>query len=330
LLPNTAYAKLNSGIPKAEYIWRGIEYAFANLSYDVVGVTAIALALIVGFRPRLEKHGRTTSLAIFLRRSPKAGRCVCVCICVGATLYLLYVTYVGGDFMAGRLYTPVIFVAAILLGRFDLPQVKLIKVIALLVCVAGVTQYASYFYTALISDDKYNAFLTDHIADEMRFYASSTNLWLGMGKTWYKNHGFYKNALMYKYDNVATGDTVGMTKLGAKDDVHIIDRLALTDPLLARIPTVIDLNWRIGHLPRQIPKGYAETLATGVNVIEDPKLREYYDKLRLITSGPIFSKKRFETILKMNLGEYDDLIDKEKYRYGFPGETLRDHLGETG
>jgi hypothetical protein len=35
----------------------------------------------------------------------------------------------------------------------------------------------------------------------------------------------------------------------------------------------------------------------------------YYDKIRLITRGPLFDVSRLAAIVKMNLGLYDDLRD---------------------
>ena len=52
-------------------------------------------------------------------------------------------------------------------------------------------------------------------------------------------------------------------------------------------------------------------------MIADPELAEYYNHLTLITRGKLWDLDRFRTILKMNLGQYDDLIDT--FRYRFPG-----------
>jgi arabinofuranosyltransferase len=75
---------------------------------------------------------------------------------------------------------------------------------------------------------------------------------------------------------------------------------------------------RIGHLERPIPDGYLETLMTGENQLQDRNLAAYYDKLRLVTRGPLFSWERLKTIVEMNLGKYDHLIDKDFYRSRLP------------
>jgi arabinofuranosyltransferase len=88
----------------------------------------------------------------------------------------------------------------------------------------------------------------------------------------------------------------------------ILDELALCDPLLARLPAI--KPWRIGHFKREIPKGYEETLQSGINKIEDTNLAKYYDKILLITRGDLFSSERLKAIWKINTGQYGYLIDK--------------------
>ena len=49
-----------------------------------------------------------------------------------------------------------------------------------------------------------------------------------------------------------------------------------------------------------------ETYRTTGSLSEmDPDLRQYYEPLRLISSGPLFNWKRIEAIWRFNLGEYD-------------------------
>ena len=65
-------------------------------------------------------------------------------------------------------------------------------------------------------------------------------------------------------------------------------------------------------MKRDIPAGYAETLSSGVNKIENPSLYEYYEKLSVIIKGMgrnLLDVDRLYTILEMNLGKYDHLLD---------------------
>ena len=60
-------------------------------------------------------------------------------------------------------------------------------------------------------------------------------------------------------------------------------------------------GWRIGHFTRPIPAGYPETLRDGKNRIENRNLAAYYSSIALITRGPLFSARRWQEILSLNL-----------------------------
>ena len=101
---------------------------------------------------------------------------------------------------------------------------------------------------------------------------------------------------------------IGFYGYYAGHQCYILDELALCDPLLSKLPAI--KPWRIGHFKREIPKGYEETLESGINKIEDPNLAEYYDKILLITRGDQFSPERLKAIWKINTGQYDYLIQR--------------------
>ena len=44
--------------------------------------------------------------------------------------------------------------------------------------------------------------------------------------------------------------------------IYMVDKYALGDPLLSKLPVVYVDNWRVGHTYRMIPEGYRESLAT--------------------------------------------------------------------
>ena len=79
-------------------------------------------------------------------------------------------------------------------------------------------------------------------------------------------------------------------------------------------------DWRIGHFIREVPEGYVESLETGSNQLADPDLAEYYAKLKLITTGKILDPERLKTILEMNLGKYDRLVEIYFARQSQPAE----------
>jgi arabinofuranosyltransferase len=47
----------------------------------------------------------------------------------------------------------------------------------------------------------------------------------------------------------------------------------------------------------------------GENRIVDPALHEYYDRLRLVTTGPIWRWERFRAIWAINTGDSRELLD---------------------
>ncbi|MDX1390446.1 MAG: hypothetical protein R3344_14750, partial [Acidobacteriota bacterium] len=110
---------------------------------------------------------------------------------------------------------------------------------------------------------------------------------------------------------VVVENAIGYAGFYAGPHVHILNPLALPDPLLARLP-VAETPWRIGHFVREIPEGYVETLQQQRNLIADDRLAAYYDKLALVTRGPLFDRRRLVEIWKLNTGKYDDLVDFDR------------------
>jgi len=48
----------------------------------------------------------------------------------------------------------------------------------------------------------------------------------------------------------------------------------------------------------------------------DPSLREYYRHVRLVVSGPIFDWKRLRTMVNLELGRYDHLLEQWRISRG--------------
>jgi arabinofuranosyltransferase len=91
----------------------------------------------------------------------------------------------------------------------------------------------------------------------------------------------------------------------------IIDPVGLSDPLLARLPAIRPERyeaWVSGHTKRKIPVGYPRSAAFNDNLIEDPAIHMFYEKIRIITRGPVFASGRFVDIWRMNTGAFDYLI----------------------
>jgi arabinofuranosyltransferase len=109
--------------------------------------------------------------------------------------------------------------------------------------------------------------------------------------------------------HVVVRDGIGFTGYFAGPDVHIVDMFALAEPLLARLPA--HPASRSGHLLRDIPAGYVETLETGTNRIKDPNIAAFYDRLSLVISGQLWDRNRVVAGINLLLGRYDHLLAAE-------------------
>jgi arabinofuranosyltransferase len=293
LVPNTAYAKLNTGLPRNELLRQGATYLINGLSWDPHAMIATAVGVAVAF---MQARKREVFLAI------------------GVIFYLAYVVWIGGDFMLGRFLTLPFFMAVCLLAIAPLPleDPGRAMVVVLPFFILYWHHNATERYAA--GDMGYNG-----IADERSFYRDTAGLmmfsrtrnlpahqWVAVGR-----EAKAKNEQGRVFDNV------GFFGFYAGPTLHIIDQLALTEPLLARLPATFSASWRVGHYSRTLPVGFVDTTKslTGECLMEDKNLCAYYQKLRLVIAGPLWSWERFKTIAGFQLGSYQYLIDRQRYRY---------------
>lgn len=68
-----------------------------------------------------------------------------------------------------------------------------------------------------------------------------------------------------KPTRVQVVENVGTNGYLAGIRMHLIDRNALSDPLLARIPSTFNPDLRVGHYLREVLAGYYESLVEGHN-----------------------------------------------------------------
>lgn len=284
--PNTAYAKLNTTIPKLNLMGQGAWYLVDALKRDPLTSLVIALAFFTALRGSARER---------------------VGIAGGIGLYVLYILRVGGDFMAGRFHTAPFAVAVVWLAVRFLPRCKVPDLVA----VWGVTAVVGLlFSTTFQTQEKPECFIVPSgVVNERRCYVEFTGLAENVRILKYKKHGGF----VVGQDAKNAGKKViealpGLPGVGAGPDVHIVDPFALTDPLLARIPYVAGVDFRTGHFPRAIPAGYLQTIETGKNVIVDPCIATYYDALSKVIRGPLFSAERFRAMAQLNSGKLDYLL----------------------
>lgn len=283
--PNTYYAKLNAGIPERILVEQGSLYFMSSLILD-------PLTLI-------------TTLSSFLA-SFFIGDIKQKLSAAGIALYLVYVVYIGGDFMSGRFFSTALLLSVFLLLQYlqNAPaQVKL-TLLAAAVAVVFLLPAPNIFN---YNDEYYE---TTGIVDERAWWYPATGL-----TRWGRQNGLPNHQLVNKGLEIRTSaekvyieKSIGFIGYYAGPDAYIVDFFALSDPLLSRLPVQLIESKRIGHFRRPIPNGYRRTLDTGEIHLQDKNLALYCEKLWLIVRSPIWSAERWEAVWKMNTGKYNYLL----------------------
>ena len=290
-LPNTAYAKLGTGLTPADLAPQGLLYV-RNL---VTRSPVTALVILAGLVEALRRPRATGALGL------------------GVLLYLAYTVRVGGDFMSGRFFTVPFVCSLALLARGPLarPAWKGGAVgAAFLLAALAWPRCPVWSGRGYGSGGAADWDLESGITDERAVYYPSTGLLNVRWDARLPDHHWVEegNAARLSGQTVVYQKGIGLFALAAGPTVHVVDAHALADPLLARLPLSSE-RWRIGHFVRNAPRGYLETLATGRNEIHDPDLAQFYGRLSLLVRGRIWSRERFRTIMDFQLGRYDHYVE---------------------
>lgn len=306
-VPNTAFAKLNVTMDLPETLQRGWWYMLRTAGADPVTLPAVLAAAVV------------TLLADWRRDWP---------LVAGLAASVAYVCWIGGDFMMGRFFSvPLVWSAALLAHSRWIAAPRPAMVAASVVVLVGLLApwepalLSGYGYTRLDNwlhgsadrGPRDNGLLITkwEITDTRRYYFEGNGLLKGrLGDRRPDNPGVDDGVeLRAGGPQVVTRYAIGFSGYFAGPDVHIVDVLALTDPLLARLPALP--HQRVGHYQRDIPAGYLESLRAHQNLIVDPDLAEYYDRLHYAVSGPLFDWQRCVAAIAFALG----LDERPRKRY---------------
>lgn len=308
-IPNTALAKLNVGLPKADLIEQGLVYYRSSFARDYVSLSVIGAGL----------------LSLFALRVRLAAA-------VGVSAYLLYIVWIGGDFMSGRFFSAPLVVVLVACAqaararRCPLPVpiglAVAVFVLGLVPAQSPIRSGADYGSDKALRDDWRGK--GGGVADERAVYfrqAGLLNAW-NSDDPW-PAHNWANQGREIRAEHAAKGTEyaliarrpVGYYGYFAGPTVHIVDPLALTDPLLARLPTDPFLRWRIGHFTRRFPAGYTHSLRTGENKIRDKELRLLWDDLVLAINAPVFAEGRFAAIWRLNSGHHAPHVAGYMTRY---------------
>lgn len=303
-IPNTALAKLSAAVPRGVYLTKGVDYFADLVANDPVSGLMLVLGII-------------TAAGMLIRlpsRRSDAGFVRLAALGCGILLYSGYVVWIGGDFLTGRFWTAPIF-GSIVLCAAQLDRARAREWFR-------DWRLAALAVVALASFAATGSLLAARVAQRIPGHPiplSLAHLSLTRNLTWERSReatlftmvGWQMRKLGESDPGVVVErDVIGIAGMAAGRNVTIVDTNALADPLLARLPPMSSTQFKIGHLERAVPDGYKEARRTGSVEGMHPALGEYYSKLRLIVSGPLFDRERVDTIVRFNLGMYDALRDR--------------------
>lgn len=285
-LPNTYYAKVANGIPGWLERQQGLAYFFNSISHDPITLGTIALALL------------------FAWRSPGPGKRATV----SALLYVLYTINVGGDFMSGRFFAMPFLIAVIAM----VPDLELslvpwaggaLVLYNLVVPIVPIKTTATY-------DGAWPWRTQNGIKDERGFTHKESNVLMYAPFRSLPDTPFSREGISFGGSDrhASVYCCIGLYGLNAGPTKHVIDDNALSDPLLARLPVSprVFFDFWASHYFRDLPEGYVESNEQNQNLLTDPLLRPYYDKLRHVTRGRLTDWSRLRDIWALNV-EYRHL-----------------------
>ena len=278
LLPNSYFAKVGIDAPAAVLWAMGRQYLGANLRHDPV--TLVVCAAAVG-------------LCWTRWRTSLAG--------VGIVLHLGYVVSIGGDFLGYRFFAPPFLVAAmVLVVRLEdwserVPRWALGGVVA-----------AAVVYSVLLPASPLRAMWHGPAEADVKYYYRASGL-----ARWRPGVRFPFARFLWVPDaaecqrlravaaRVAVwGD--GLNAFCRGPGAYLIDPHGVTDALMARVSPQVSAPFKPGHMAKALPVGYVESVRDGANRIADPELAPFYDDLRQVIAGPLWTRARWRAIWHLN------------------------------
>jgi arabinofuranosyltransferase len=283
LFPNSAYAKLTVDLPLRALVAQGGCYLLNSLAWDPLTLFAMGALVFVGL-------GRWRS------DRPRAM------LALGVLLHIAYVVRVGGDYMSGRFLAAPFLVSLLILSGVEfetLPEFCTALGVGLALGVAGPRP------PILMRDEYVGLGSSLQSVDDERGFRHETALLRQNRYSQIANFGgWVADGLQAKreHQRIVVYRNIGFFGFFAGPDVHVVDPYGIGDPLIARIPFDSTMGrWAAGHFMRTVPEGYLNA-AIGEGSLKDAALDRYWNKLRLVTRGPIFAPARLAMVARFNLG----------------------------
>jgi len=287
-VPNTAFAKMKTGVARFDLVKQGATYVLDSAARDPL---TLLVACSVAVWAVIDNPRRTRPIGIAI------------------LLHVAIVTCVGGDFMSGRMFAAPLVAAVVILVRADVAALFTYAWMpAALAAAIGTSAVHAIAIGQAIAEAN-DVVAASGVSDERASYFRSNGLLAySRDAPYWPRSKWIENGIQTRREGhrVIVYCCNGMLGFAAGPTIHIVDTMGLGDPLMARLPARSD--WRVGHFGRDVPRGYTETLETGDNHITAPHIATYYNRLALITRGALWDRRRWQAIARMNLGGYDSLL----------------------
>ena len=287
LVPNTAIAKLGTQLPRATLLEHGLAYLLQPTWNDPISLVLLLLGLPLGLA---------------------RGNHLVRAFCAGAGLYIGYVVWIGGDFMAGRfLSTPVLVAVLALLELSPVPALSVQAAIgAAAIGLAALPLAPVWANPPMFAPlEEFSETCLDGVCNERTYYGPFTT-WRHSDITASPSHPWAIRGLTYGLmpNETRVAGAIGFRGFFAGPDIFIVDYFGLSDPLIARLPPDPRYGpWKPGHARRCIPLGYPEAVRRGPSALADASLREYFKLIWLVTRADLWSLERWRAIWKLNTSE---------------------------
>ena len=330
--PITAYTKLSTGIDRPEIIIKGISYLINFCFADISGAFLLFIAFVLPlFSDSMSNLKEFLVTNYFVNLLIKFRSSIVIFIVTS------YVIWIGGDFMIGRFFYPVMVYSACSLASSN-PKKLNIKIIypviiSITVCIFSLFANARMPYILGLSccAPKYHLTSFSHIkygdigrgwgvlsaSHEKRFYAPYT---------YFFDSGFLRHSAMrikeiYEKENIKKGENDEFVGGGYKlenaslekqskgfassafhagPNINFYENIGLTDHIQSRIPVIKDTVWQPAHFNKVYIKRNKPEL-----IRSDDDLRKLHKSFSLITKDSLFSRRRLVEIYRQNTGYYN-------------------------
>jgi arabinofuranosyltransferase len=247
IIPNTAVAKMSLLPSLPIRLYQTKLYLLDAFQTDPILVIAPILAILVSILKKTWKVFYT--------------------VLASTVITILYLMYIGGDFMTGRFLTAICLTSILLLiteFKKSASITTLLFVSALACCV---------FKTPGLPSNANSLVKKNGLANEGAYYFQAYGL-PNLAKIYIDHEYPFEVArgivIKNSKDPVTLIDTLGISGYFAGSKKIILDIWGLADPVIARMPSAfnVEKDFRPGHVTRKINQSYIDLLTRRQNILD--------------------------------------------------------------